>query len=99
MEVMFRGHRCMVMAGTYNTGGTALWLKDAVDGTKIATATVDALRLPANEVVIKDYSENTGLLRVLEEAGIIELTGKWVRVGFSQCYVCRVLVELSQESL
>lgn len=93
--VEFAGYRCRVYKGRYaDGGGVALWLVDAADGEPVAHATVNVpeLNLGADEVVIKDYSENAGMLEALVEAGIVAGTGRCVRLGFVLAPVCRLLV-------
>ncbi len=94
--VEFGGFRCEVHAFSYvSGGGTALCLIDARDGGRVAVATVNvegvSELLPANEVLIKDYSENAGMLAALEEAGIVEDTGRTVRTGYVEAPIARLL--------
>jgi len=94
--VEFGGFRCEVHALSYASGGgTALCLIDGRDGGRVAVATVNvegvSELLPANEILIKDYSENAGMLAVLEEAGIVEDTGRAVRTGYAEAPIARLL--------
>ena len=60
----------------------------------MATCTVNApeYSLQANHVLIKDYSENEGMLSALEEAGIVRSTGMSYNVGFVRLYEAEVLI-------
>ena len=44
-----------------------------------------------DETAIKNYSENQGVLDVLLDAGIVELTGKTIENGYASFPVVRVL--------
>jgi hypothetical protein len=48
--------------------------------------------LKEDEVLIKDYSENTGIMKVLLDAKVIEFTGKYVESGFTSIPVCKLLI-------
>lgn len=89
--VQFKKWNCILKWSKYGNGRAALQLID--DGELVLTATVNLPDedLEDNEVFIKDYSENDGILEVLVNAGIIEDTGKRVRSGFVTIPVCRVL--------
>ncbi len=72
----------------------ALFLIDANDGEPVATCTVNMpdLALAENEICIKDYSENDGMLDFLVKEGIVEDTGKMVSSGYVQIPICRLLL-------
>jgi hypothetical protein len=42
--------------------------------------------------LIKDYSENEGMLEALEEAGIVKFAYKDVQVGFVTIPICKLLI-------
>ena len=90
MNVKFKQWDCKINVRQYGNGRTALQLVDAKTSEPIATATVnvpDAI-LEDNEILIKDYSENTGMLNALVETGIVTDTGKRVETGFVTIPVC-----------
>ena len=99
MRVQFKDWDCEVKKIKYTDNGrTALsliaWADDPKEGIfkgePIAMATVNIPECPlgVDEVIIKDYSENEGMLECLLKAGIIELTGVRVQTGFVECPVC-----------
>lgn len=90
MIVKFNKWNCKVVKSKYDNGRLALRLIDAKDGSPIATATVNIpdVKLSKDEVLIKDYSENQGMLKVLEEAGIVKSTGDSIRSGFVNIPIC-----------
>lgn len=52
--------------------------------------------LETSEVLIKDYSENAGILKKFLQMGIIEKTGKTVKSGFVCIPICRVLPTIEE---
>jgi hypothetical protein len=63
---------------------------DVGESMTIATACLPGYSFADNETAIKDYSENTGVLDVLLEAGIVELTGKVAHSGFAEFPIVRI---------
>ena len=84
MKVHFNGFDCNLEFAQYGNGRTALQLVDAADGELVATATVNipGKSLLPHQVFIKDYSENEGMFKALQEAGIVRLMGR-VPCGYS----------------
>ena len=76
-NVQFREWDCQVEFVNYANGRNGLVLRDARDGEEVAVATVNVpdAQLGPKEVLIKDYSENHGMLAALEKAGIVRSTG------------------------
>ena len=72
--VIFSGYTCSVQFSRYHDNNLAISLVDIVDGCPVATATVniEGVKLASNEVCIKDYSENAGMLEALERAGVVD---------------------------
>jgi hypothetical protein len=76
----------------YGNGQTAIKLIDVIDGMPFATATVcveDNL-LKENEVAIKDYSENQGILDTLINAEIVEYPHAFIQSGFVKIPICKL---------
>lgn len=73
-----------VKLGEYANGRTAIHLDDVNEGWPYATATVniDHVLLADNEVLIKDYSENEGMLDFLIKNNIVTPTPNGVQSGF-----------------
>lgn len=73
----------------------ALTLIDTMDGSPVGVATINVpeTNLKPNEVVIKDYSENEGLLDVLVSAGIVIPTGRVITLPRgTKAPICNVLI-------
>jgi hypothetical protein len=93
--VKFHNWTCRLQFGKYINGRTAIQLYDSTDGDLVATATVnveDLEHLGEDEVIIKNYSENEGILDVLVDAEIISKPLYQVQTGFVQCLICKLLV-------
>ena len=105
-EVSFGEYRCGAYEGRYpqRAGGSrAIVLAHAdpeghpTDANElIAVATVNVAGvsevLPEDHVVVKDYSENEGMLAALVEAGIVADTGERAFFGYVSAPIARVLV-------
>jgi len=74
--------------GEYLNGGTYIELIDTEEGEPYMTATVWVEGLKDNEVAIKNYSENEGILQVLIDAGIISEPKRIIQSGFVAIHVC-----------
>jgi hypothetical protein len=79
-----------IKLGKYANGRTSINLIDVKDNQPYAVATTnlpDVLLLD-NEVLIKDYSENEGVLEFLTTNNIVVPTDKWATSGFVDVQVC-----------
>lgn len=95
--VTFRGWSCRVEKRQYHQGGVdriGLLLKDIHDGEPVAVATVNIPEIPLvpNEVIIKDYSENEGMLDTLIAAGVISAPSRSVQLRYVTVYICTCLI-------
>jgi hypothetical protein len=93
-KIKFQDWNCLLEFGEYqNNGRTAITLIDESDGSPITTATINLPNVSLNddEVIIKDYSENEGILNILLINGVVELTGKSVDTGFVNCEICKLI--------
>ena len=72
-NVQFEGFNCTLLKGEYQEGGTALQLVDAQDDDPVATATLflPEVHLEKDEIIIKSYSENEGMMEALMIQGVI----------------------------
>ena len=91
--VKFSCWECTPIFGYYKNGRTAIWLKEANTGEPIAKVTVNIPEefLEDDEVIIKTYAENKGMLAALQKAGIV---GEPVRVAvatYEPVPICKLL--------
>lgn len=99
--VRFLGVDCVVEKTRYANGRPALILKDARNGEDFAVATVNLPGVPAgpNQVFIKDYSENEGILAALEAAGVVKPTNVMASSGFVSMPICELLPPYQERTL
>jgi hypothetical protein len=73
-NVQFEGFNCTLLKGEYQEGGIALQLVDAEDGEPVATPTIflPEVSLEKDEILIKSYSENEGMMESLMIQGVID---------------------------
>lgn len=88
-------YQVTLQVGKYRNGQTSLQLMDAEDGTPVATASISIpdIDLDENEVIVKDYSENEGMLDFLLENNIAEMRSEYLEVGYNICSVVKLLPE------
>lgn len=87
---------CEVITSKYvESGRLAIMLEDAATGEPVAIATINMPEIPLSddEVVIKDYAENEGLLEVLQAAGIVREVVRYVQAGWVEVPVVKVDLE------
>jgi len=95
IKVAFNGWNCVLVKHKYEKGGgVALELVDEIDGESVAMATVNLpeVVLDHDVVLIKDWSENEGMLDCLVKHNIVSYTGKDVRTGMVRANICKLLV-------
>ena len=94
--IRFAGYKCKADILSYPNGRPAIELISVgriYNGEPIAVATVNIpeITLSPKEVIIKNYSENEGVLDALVKAGIISDPIRWIQTGFAACPVCELL--------
>ncbi len=91
MAMEFMGETCTVVRAQYPNGRTALRLV-SVTGEPLAMATVNIpeVELDADLVIIKDHSENAGMVDALVAGGIVSEPVSLVEAPFVTYPVCRL---------
>ena len=91
--IRFRQWDCLIEKAKYGNGRPALILTDSHTGDQVAVATVNLPNESAgkNEVFIKNYSENEGMLVALQAAGIVRATGDFAVTDFALIPRCELL--------
>ena len=93
--VHFNGYECTVSISRYLATNTpAIILYDIEDGQEVLRPTANILdvELKDKQVIIKNYSESTGVLKALIDAGIISEPVNTVKSGFVELYICELLI-------
>lgn len=99
MLIKFKTWTCEPIIGKYSNGRPSLSLLDAEDGQLIAVASINVPEIPLKprELVIKDYSENQGMLAALLAAGLIEPPHRHIKLSpFVTAPICNLNMELDQ---
>lgn len=65
----------------------AIYLNNGPDDFIVATINIPEEPLDDDEVIIKDYSENEGMLATLIQAGILDRFARFVKTGHVVCPV------------
>lgn len=96
MKVAWRGKFCTgeilnVEFATYANGRTAIQLIGEDGPFAVATVNIPEAILAPDEVLIKDYSENEGMLQTLVTAGIVQVTDRGHRSGWVNIPICKLL--------
>lgn len=89
----FAGFPCRLHHGHYVAGNaTALQLWDVANGELVTTATINIprLALEPDEVVLKTWAENEGLLNILLDADIIHPPHEQYPVGSQIVVIARL---------
>ena len=97
--VIFKDYQCKVRPVLYSDGNPGLVLEDAIDGSTIATASVNLpdkskpLSITGSLLLwIKNWSENEGILEVLLNTKVIEHTGLFTNSGYiDDIPLCKVI--------
>lgn len=85
-----------IVQGKYPNGRLALALVDPHTGEPLAKITVNVPECPLqeDEIIVKSYSENLGMLEWMLNSGLAEDTGKPVIVGREIAEIVRITDKL-----
>lgn len=86
-------YRVMLRFGRYSQGNPAIELYDLDDGFPFAKSTINMPGLKEDEVAVKNYSENEGMLDFLVENGIVHPPHKMEQSGFVTVPVCKLKID------
>ena len=105
-NVKFNKWVCAVKLGQYNNKRLAIQLVSAVEdikegiymGEPIATATVNMpdIAINNNQIIIKSYSENEGMVNALQKAGYISENVQQVNIGFVDIHIAEKTDKLKE---
>jgi hypothetical protein len=100
LELKFQDWRCRLVMEQYSDGGgPSLRLVDADDGSSIArvTSKLSEFNPQEDELLIKNYSENEGVLAALVDAGVLTDTGVTVRTEFAELSIARLIPHVAEQ--
>ncbi|MHA1561536.1 MAG: hypothetical protein ACTSPA_05370 [Promethearchaeota archaeon] len=91
VEIKFENEVYFLKKSFNESGGLDLSLFDALDQ-KYATLSIQypKLNLKMNEILLKNYSENQMIAKLLLETKILKPSSKYILVGRKFCPVCEV---------
>lgn len=92
-KIKFLGYSCTVQFGEYPNGRTAIELVVKKTGEPMTVASVNLPfhHLESDEIAIKNYSENEGVLEALVAAKIISEPVRFISTGFIQAPICKLI--------
>lgn len=93
-NLYFKGEEVAIETGIYKSGRIALSLYTTEDGMPYCSATTDVKEYPIlneSELLVKNYSENQGVLEFLVENNIVEDTGITYPAGYAKINICKLL--------
>lgn len=97
-HVHFQEWECQILIQRYEQGGSlALQLVDEEGSIARATANLSNVNLAPGEILIKDYSENEGMLAALITAGVVTDTGRRIRSGHADIPVAKLAPEILEQ--
>ena len=93
-KIKFKKWTGIIDKGEYKNGRISLSLVNPKNGEYIAVASVNVPdeKLAKDEVIIKTYGENDGILEPLIQAGIISKPVRTVKAGYETVPVCKILI-------
>ncbi len=98
VTVRFQDWECQILMQRYEQNGTpALQLVDEEGTVARATANQPGVTLPPGELLIKDYSENKGMLAALIEAGVVSDTGKRIQSEYAELVIATLAPEILEQ--
>lgn len=90
-----REYDAKLVKRAYSNGNVAIQAVDPEDGEPIAVLSVNTGdKIDDEHVAIKDYSENSGALSSLKEAGVVSDPEYFLKSGYVTIPVCKLTKEL-----
>lgn len=93
MEIFWKNETLKVKIVKYPNGNNAIFILDEY-GIPYAKASVNPdVILESDEVAIKNWSENKGILDVLVNAKIISEPYRVIQCGYEAAHICKLLTD------
>lgn len=92
LKMKWHGWDCILQKGRYIDNSIGILLFDAHDGEPVskATVTMQGANLREDQIIVKDYSENEGMLDALTEIGLVTGVERWIETGWVRVPVCNI---------
>jgi hypothetical protein len=94
MKVRFKQWNCDIEFGKYSNNRIGFRLIEGFDTIANCTINIPNENILENEVIIKDYAENEGMLNALKSAGVISEPIRFVNSGHITAPVCMLLIPI-----
>lgn len=93
LDTKYIDYVCVVSKTIYSDGNTCIYIEDE-QGVQVGKATVNIPHLPKgeDEVFIRDSEENEGMLRAMQDLGIVGKVLDVVPCGYGKAYLVKLLV-------
>jgi hypothetical protein len=93
VNVRYKERDCIVDISLYGNKRPAILLTtDAGEAVAKASVNITCFKPADDEVLIKDYDENEGILRCLIDAGVVTPTGRQLWTGNVKLHICKLLL-------
>lgn len=95
MDVKFKKWECSLAFGEYQNGRTILFLNDNATLERVLCASVNLPdeAIGSNEIAIKNYSENKGVLDALIEYKVVSKPKRYVNLTHVSVPICELLMQ------
>jgi hypothetical protein len=92
--VIVNGTECILRKDTYVNGRVALLLYEKESGEPYTSLSVNLpdVKMAADEVAVKDWSENYGILDQMVEQGVVSKPLRYSWSGYVKIPICKILV-------
>lgn len=92
-KLTFRNTPCTAHRGTYSGGGLRIYITEDDTNSTLFTASLNMedRRLKDNQIIIKNYGDNVGILEALRKAGIVGETIRTASVGLEEADIVELL--------
>lgn len=94
MQITFQNRKLDLIFSRYSNNRTAIALLQNGFPYAVATVNLPNEQLQFDEIAVKNYSENSGILHSLIEAGICSQPVKYVFSGFVTIPICKLLIRV-----
>lgn len=91
IQMKFKEYNCSVQFGKYPNGRTSITLTDEEGPVAVATINVPEIEIPNGDVIIKNYSENEGILEALIAEKIVSPSKERINLGYVKADRCTLL--------
>lgn len=93
-ELFYNNQKVRCFLSKYNepTNNAIIMVNDKDEQVAVCSTNLD-LELSKNEVFIKNYSENTGMLNFLIKNGVVKAPKKCVNSGFAMIPICELITD------